>query len=70
MIGRYHTEGKEEYQLQDDVSGPAELLPCYEFNVRLSISMDDGTCGHCRKFLTMECDNIEDFIDEEEWEDE
>lgn len=62
--------GKEEKELQDDVSGPAEPFLCYEFNPVLTVNMDDGACGHCRKFMTMECDYIDDFVYEDDWDEE
>lgn len=45
-------------------------LPCYEFNEALGRSLDDSGCLHCRKFLTLECPHIAEFMDEDEEEDE
>ena len=38
--------------------------PCYEFNTSLPKENDDGLCIHCRKYLTLECEHLEDFMDE------
>jgi len=50
--------------------GDGEPLACYDFNVNLRPLMDDGTCEHCRKWLTVECEIIDDFIGEEEYDDD
>jgi hypothetical protein len=41
---------------------------CYEFNAYLEPALDDGRCVHCRKFFTLECEYIDEFIEEEEVE--
>lgn len=41
--------------------------PCYEFNESLPVEMDDGKCIHCRKYLTVQCERIDEFIDEVEY---
>ena len=40
-------------------------MPCYEFNPELRPDRDDGRCESCRKFLTMECEYIDHFMEEE-----
>ncbi len=47
-----------------DVFELHEPMPCYEFNPSLSPSADDGMCAHCRKFLTLECEFIDHFLEE------
>jgi len=47
-----------------------DTLPCYEFNFGLVVRLDDGTCEHCRKWLTTECENINEFMNGEDWENE
>ncbi len=47
-----------------------EPFACYEFNTTFLPMLDDRSCEHCRKWLTMECEHIDDFINDEEWEDE
>ncbi len=39
---------------------------CYEFNENLPTGQDDEDCEHCRKYLTLNCKHIEEFIDDEE----
>ena len=41
---------------------------CYEFNPQLSVKFDDGICEHCRKYFTVECPSIDDFLEDEEIE--
>lgn len=38
---------------------------CYEFNKNLNDVLDDGRCIHCRKYLTVQCEYIDEFLDEE-----
>lgn len=37
---------------------------CYEFNKKLKAQFDDKCCEHCRKYLTLSCEHLEDFMDE------
>lgn len=41
-------------------------MECYIFNPRLKKEFDDGKCEHCKKYLTMLCPYISEFIDEVE----
>lgn len=34
---------------------------CYEFNERLKSQFDDDCCEHCKKYLTIQCEHLEDF---------
>lgn len=43
---------------------------CYEFNFKLPSKFDDGLCEHCRKYLTVECHHIDDFLEDEDLEEE
>lgn len=36
---------------------------CYQFNEDLDDLMDDARCVHCRKYLTLDCPHIGEFID-------
>lgn len=45
-------------------------LECYEFFTTLQKRFDDGLCEHCRKYLTVKCPHIDEFIEEEEFEEE
>lgn len=57
--------------MQEGAEGPGgDSYPCYEFNVKLKEYLDDGSCEHCRMWLTVECENIDEFVVEEDWEDE
>jgi len=57
--------------LRDEAVGvDGEPLPCYEFNANLKPLVDDGVCEHCRKWLTVDCEIIDDFIGEEEYDDD
>nr|AKQ02687.1 hypothetical protein [uncultured euryarchaeote Rifle_16ft_4_minimus_37664] len=44
----------------------SEPMPCYEFNGGLEPAEDNGRCEHCRKFLTLECEYIDHFMEEDE----
>ncbi|MGD0718442.1 MAG: hypothetical protein ABSA15_02525 [Thermoplasmata archaeon] len=37
--------------------------PCYEFNSRLRLTMNDRRCEHCAHYLTARCPHIEEFLD-------
>lgn len=37
---------------------------CYEFNEKLKEQFDDDCCEHCRKFLTLHCEHLGDFMSE------
>lgn len=39
---------------------------CYIFNEKLPEEQDDTRCDHCRKFMTLNCEHIEEFIDEDD----
>ena len=39
-------------------------FPCYEFNQDLRKDMDDRYCIHCKKYLTLQCENLEMFLDD------
>jgi len=41
-------------------------MPCYEANRSLGEAADDGRCAHCRKYMTVECEYIDAFLDEGE----
>ena len=45
-------------------------LECYEFYKKLPSGFNDGLCEHCRKYLTVECPNIDKFLEEEGIEEE
>ncbi|UCG68877.1 MAG: hypothetical protein JSV09_13970 [Thermoplasmata archaeon] len=35
---------------------------CYEFNEKLKVQFDDKCCEHCKKYLTLQCSYLEDFM--------
>lgn len=37
---------------------------CYEFSDKLKNQFDDDCCEHCVKYLTLQCEHLEDFMDE------
>jgi hypothetical protein len=37
---------------------------CYEFNGKLKDQFDDDCCEHCSKYLTLQCEYLEDFMSE------
>jgi len=39
---------------------------CYDFNVKLEVGLDDKCCKHCKLYLTLQCPNISEFMDEVE----
>ncbi|MDG6221043.1 MAG: hypothetical protein QCI38_06295 [Candidatus Thermoplasmatota archaeon] len=41
-------------------------FPCYEFNSSLPENLDDDYCVHCKKYLTLQCEHLELFLDEVE----
>ncbi|MEM3396129.1 MAG: hypothetical protein QW620_00910 [Thermoplasmata archaeon] len=41
-------------------------LECYVFNDSLDAILDDGTCEHCRYFLTTRCPHVDEFLEEVE----
>jgi len=43
------------------------LMPqeeCYIFNDKLPKKQDDGKCIHCKYFLTLQCEHIDEFLEE------
>ncbi|UCF08479.1 MAG: hypothetical protein JSW28_01975 [Thermoplasmata archaeon] len=36
---------------------------CYVFNERLKKQFDDDCCEHCSKYLTIQCEYLEDFME-------
>jgi hypothetical protein len=39
---------------------------CYEFNSKMGADLDDKCCRHCKKYLTLHCPHIKEFMDEVE----
>jgi len=37
--------------------------PCYVFNPRLRLTMNDRRCEHCAHYLTPRCPSVEEFLD-------
>ena len=58
----WYDEGEEEGEEEE----PHDY-PCYQFNTGLPENLDDAYCIHCTKYLTLQCEHLEDFIDE--WSD-
>ena len=38
---------------------------CYVFNTELDGKLNDTVCIHCRKFMTLDCEHIDEFVDGE-----
>lgn len=51
----------------ESAGGDGELRdqPCYEFNDVLPPMSNDRRCRNCRKFLTLSCEQIDRFLDED-----
>lgn len=43
---------------------PLEQMECYVFNDGLDPMLDDGTCEHCKYFLTTRCPHVDEFLEE------
>ena len=39
---------------------------CYLFNEKIDEELNDERCTHCRKFMTLNCEHIEEFIEDED----
>lgn len=50
----------------EDEEDPFVGRECYEFNEMLSPLQDDEACEHCKKYLTLNCKHIGEFIDDDE----
>ena len=37
---------------------------CYEFNEKLKSQFDDRCCQHCKKYLTLQCQYLDEFMEE------
>ncbi len=55
FTGLHREEGEDE-----DFVGRA----CYDFNTMLDDELDDTACFHCHKFMTLQCEHIQEFIEE------
>ncbi|MCX8173032.1 MAG: hypothetical protein N3F63_00265 [Thermoplasmata archaeon] len=53
------------YKLEDSLMSSGQL-ECYLFNDSLDPMLDDGTCEHCRYFLTTRCPHVDEFLEEVE----
>jgi hypothetical protein len=42
----------------------AQAPDCYVFNTNLVEELDDGLCEHCMKYLTTDCEHIDEFVEE------
>jgi hypothetical protein len=62
-IPRLIDTGQQEEGCEDDHE-PRDQ-ECYKFNDRLPASSNNKKCRHCKKYLTTNCDRINDFIDED-----
>jgi hypothetical protein len=45
----------------EDLAG----YPCFEFNGALDPEMDDTRCVHCRNYLTVHCEYLDQFLGED-----
>lgn len=56
-VGKGEDEPEDEHEPRDQ--------ECYQFNDTLPPSQNSKKCRHCKKYLTTQCDRINDFIDED-----
>ena len=38
--------------------------PCFEFNAALDPERNDTRCVHCRKYLTIQCEYLDQFLED------
>ena len=59
-------EWEKEFELDNEDEEENEFCnrECYEFNEKLKSQFDDDCCEHCRKYLTLQCEYLEDFMEE------
>ncbi|HEY4705512.1 MAG TPA: hypothetical protein VII27_07260 [Thermoplasmata archaeon] len=50
----------EDEAVEDEFIG----FPCFEFNTALAPERDDTRCIHCRKYLTVACEYLDDFFED------
>ena len=62
MIGSFDGYPDDDYDDDGDFVGRT----CYVFNPQLPKDQNDTMCIHCRKFMTLDCEHIGDFIDGDE----
>ncbi len=62
MVGLFDHLGHEAEKKKNE---PLMGRICYIFNPELDGKMNDTICTHCRKFMTLDCDHIEEFVDGE-----
>ncbi|MBI5001263.1 MAG: hypothetical protein HZB92_07055 [Euryarchaeota archaeon] len=60
MLEGWH--GREGEEDEDEL----RYRECYLFNEHLDEELNDERCEHCRKFMTLMCERIDEFIEEEE----
>ncbi len=51
--------------LDEALDGEFIGYPCYEFNGSLEPGLNDTRCVHCQKYLTVECEFLDEFLEDE-----
>lgn len=49
--------------VEEEDETPFVDRPCYVFNNRLRLRMNDRRCEHCAHYLTPRCPHVEEFLD-------
>lgn len=59
-------EWKKGFEWEDEEEEEEEFCnrECYVFNEKLKTQFDDNCCEHCLKYLTLQCEYLEDFMAE------
>ena len=42
----------------------SERIKCFDFNRNLDQMMEDYSCDHCNRYLTLQCPHISAFLEE------
>ncbi len=58
MVGNLEFYGKK----MDKEHEPLVGRICYVFNTNLTKKLNDTICTHCAKFMTLECEHIDEFV--------
>jgi len=52
--------------MDDEVSDDEFIgYPGFEFNTALAPDRNDTRCVHCRKYLTVQCEYLEQFLEDD-----
>ncbi len=51
--------------MEDEFDDEFIGYPCFEFNPALSPDQNDTRCVHCRKYLTVQCEYLDQFLEDD-----